>query len=311
MTEKSHTKLQRLYILLTRPFVMAAYRLRERRRFNKNVPLIWRTPREITHLDLEYYEPEDENFTLDKKFVDDLQPARDAVRTSSNRIALINIAVFAFLLSDYLSIGMNFSIPGVSIVDKKGVREFLLFFISVSGPYGLMIQNNMYTLESAMKFAISKFPKELQGIYIAKYFYLENFTPLFPTQLPHINATGLHTRIAMLISVLLLILIIVYSTIYISLYVAIAIDVWKEGRLGTWSYFIASASIANATVGVGYLIFTRLKMPYRDYSVLHELQGLREVAPSQYERRNWEVYGEGVEDYQDLVARGYIKRKGE
>ncbi|MBY3301494.1 hypothetical protein HFO04_01550 [Rhizobium laguerreae] len=307
MTGLPKTRLQQLYISVTRPFVMGAYRLRERRRFRKNFPLIWKTPGEIIHLDLGNYEPEGEDFKLDKKFVDDLVVARDAARTKANRIIFVNAMIFAFLLTDYFSIGLKFSIPGVTVVDPKGVRDLLIFFSSVSGIYSLILQNNMYTIESAMKFSILKnFPEELRGIYVAKYFYSENFSAPSPIQLPYISYSRLYTKYFIAASVAFMILLLIYLGLYMALYVTIAIDVWKSARLGIWSYIIAVASITNGALGMSYLILTRMRMPYTDYTVLHELQGLPEIAPSQFERRRNEVYGEGVADYRRLVERGYI-----
>ncbi|NKM14172.1 hypothetical protein GFL85_24655 [Rhizobium laguerreae] len=308
MTGLPKSRLQQLHISVTRPFVMAAYRFRERRRFRKNFPLIWKTPGEITHLDLENYEPEGDQFQLDKKFVDDLLPARDAARTKANRIIFVNAMIFAFLLTDYFSIGLKFSIPGVSVVDPKGVRDFLIFFSSIAGIYCLVIQNNLYTIESAIKFSIqNNFPVELRGIYIAKYFYFENFPPPSPIQLPHISYSRLYSNYFFAASVASLILLLLYFGFYTALYITIAIDVWKSARLGMWSYIIAAASIANGALSISYVILTRMRMPYRDYTVLHELQGLPEIAPSQLERRQKEVYGEGSADYLTLVERGYIK----
>ncbi|MBW9052168.1 hypothetical protein [Rhizobium mesosinicum] len=312
MTVSPRTKFQKLYVLITWPFVMTAYRLRERRRFRKNFPLIWKTPGEITNLDLENYEPEDDDFKLDKKFVDDLLPTRDAARTNANRILFINMMIFAFLLTDYFSIGLTFTIPGVSVVDPKGVKDFLIFYSSMTGLYCFIIQNNMYTLDSAMKFVImNKFPLELRGIYIAKYFYFENFPPPSPTQLPHISYSRIYSQFFMVASVAFLIAILIYFSCYAALYMAIAVDIWKNARLGIWSYVIAGASIANGVLSTSYLILTRIRMPYRDYTVLHEIQGLPQIAPSQYERRQKEVYGEGVADWLSLVERGYIKRKSD
>ncbi|MGO7181528.1 hypothetical protein ACCT14_11455 [Rhizobium brockwellii] len=308
MTGLPQTRLRQLYISVTRPFVMAAYQLRERRRFRKNFPLIWKTPGEITHLDLENYEPEGDDFKLDKKFVDDLVPARDAARMKANRIIFVNMMIFAFLLTDYFSIGLKFSIPGVSVIDPKGVRDFLIFFSSITGIYCLVIQNNIYTIESAMKFSIlNNFPTELHGIYIAKYFYFENFPPPSPTQLPHISYSQLYSNYFLAASVASLILLFLYFSFYTALYIIIAIDVWKSASLGIWSYIIAAASITNSTLSMSYLILTRMRMPYRDYTVHHELQGLPEIAPSQLERRRKEVYGEGRADYLSLVERGYIR----
>jgi hypothetical protein len=308
MTVSPRTKFQQLYVLMTWPFVVAAYRLRERRRFRRNFPLIWKTPGEIIYLDLENYEHENDEFKLDKKFVEDLIPARDAARTSANRIIFVNTMIFAFLLTDYFSIGLTFSIPGVSVVDPKGVRDFLILFSSITGLYCLIIQNNLYTLESVIKFVLmNKFPMELRGAYIAKYFYFENFPPPLPKQLPHINYSRLHSQYYIIASIAFLAMMVIYFCLYTALYIIVAIDVWKSARLGIWSYVIASGCIINGILSISYLILTRMKMPYRDYTVLHELQGLPEIAPSQLERRKREVYGEGADDWFDLVKRGYIK----
>lgn len=259
-------------------------------------------------MDLENYEPETDDPILDRRFIDDLVPTRDAARRLSNRISLINLIIFAFLATDYFSVGLSFTIPGVSIIDKKGVREFLILYASLTGLYCLMIQNNIYILDSVIKFIIgTKIPLELRGIFTAKYFYHENFPSLMPVNLPHISFSRWNTNVAIYTSIIVLVMMALYYCAYLFMYTIIAIDVWKAAKLGYWSYAIAGASIVNTIVGALYMAFTRMRMPYRDYTALHELNGLPQIAPSQFEKRRNEIYGEGTRDWQDLRKRGYIK----
>ncbi|EJJ24605.1 hypothetical protein PMI11_07202 [Rhizobium sp. CF142] len=134
---------------------------------------------------------------------------------------------------------------------------FLIFYSSMTSLYCFIIQNNMYTLERTMKFAImNKFPLELRGIYIEKYFCLENFPPPSPTQLPHISYSRIYSQFFMVASAAFLIATLIYFSCYTALYMAVAVDIWKNARLGIWSY----------------VILTRMRMPYRDYTVLHEFR---------------------------------------
>jgi len=288
---------------------MGAYHWRQRRRDRKRFPWIWKTPGEIIQMDLENYEPESNEFALDKKFIDDLQPARDAARARSYRVMFINMMIFAFLVTDYFSLGLNFTIPGVAVIDKKGVREFLIFYSSLSGIYSMVLQNNLYIMDSAVKFIINnKFPIELRGIYNSKYFYYESVPTVSPKSLPHISFATIHTKSAIIFYCFFLFMMLAYFAAYSLTYILISIDVWRTANLGYWSYATAGASITNGIVSGFYLVFTRAKMPYRDYTALHELMGLPQVAPSQLEKRREEIYGESSRDWLDLVNRGYIKQ---
>ncbi|KQT04147.1 hypothetical protein [Rhizobium sp. Leaf386] len=96
---------KKLWIALTRPFVVTAYKLRNAKRDRKNLPYVWKTPGQMLSLDLSYYEAESEDFELNKSFVDDLIPARDAALSRTNKLTVFNLIVLATLAADFFRSG--------------------------------------------------------------------------------------------------------------------------------------------------------------------------------------------------------------
>lgn len=86
----------------------------------------------------------------------------------------------------------------------------------------------------------------------------------------------------------------------------ISLDVWNTAGLGWLSRIIASGAIANSVLCFGYLVITRLRMPYRSYMKLQELDVLKQIAPSQVAKKSSAMYDEGSDDYFSLVDRGYL-----
>ncbi|WP_105438947.1 hypothetical protein [Neorhizobium sp. T25_13] len=307
MTTEQRTPLQRAWILLTKPLAVAAFRRRHRRRFNRNYPIIWRTPGEIISLDLENYDSEDDGIKLDKAFIDDLVPARDAALARANSLTLLNFIVFGLLAADYLSLGVKFSIPGVAVEDIKGVREFLLFFTGVVGAIALIAQSNIYTMDSAIKFVITnRLPEALQSIYLAKYFSHENIPRFVPTNIPHITVAKSNSVVTTLVYLGWGAAIVIYLIFYLTIGIMIAIDIWKSAGLGLLSRVVAVGYVVNAILCWGYLITTRAKMPYRDYFRSQEIEVLSQIAPSQVEAKRSFLYDESNGDYARMVERGYF-----
>lgn len=181
---------QRAWIIASKPFVVAAWRVRERRRYRRNFPIEWKTPGEIITLHLENYEDE-KDFELNKALVEDLLPARDAARARSDKLTIAGLIIFAFLAADYFAIGIKISIPGIALDDVKGAREFLIFFGGILSTLSLIAQNNQYTLDSTIKYIVNnKYPEIFRQIYISKYFWHDNFPRYFPVQTPHLSFTS-------------------------------------------------------------------------------------------------------------------------
>ncbi|PTM95265.1 hypothetical protein [Mycoplana dimorpha] len=297
---------RRLWILIWRPIAIAAWRRRNRQRFRRNFPIEWKTPGEIIGLDLQNYEQE-AGFDLNKAMVDDLLPARDAALARSNRLVLTSLVIFAFLAADYFSLSVKISLPGVDVRDIKGVREFLIFFSGLLSTLSLLAQNNVYTLESTIKYIVNNhYPEQLRPIYISKYFWHENYPRYFPTRIPHLLISPIQSRLVDLISLGWLLAMFFYVILFFVIGILISIDVWKNGGISWFSRVVAFGAIANSVLGWGYFIITRCKMPYRNFLKLQEIEVLGQIAPSQVEAKWQSLYGEGYDDYVDMINRGYL-----
>ncbi len=64
------------------------------------------------------------------------------------------------------------------------------------------------------------------------------------------------------------------------------------------------------TLGLGalfYVVLTRFKLPYLDYTVNDELELLKQIDPARYSARLQEIYGPLNADRKHLEQRGYLK----
>lgn len=301
------TRWRTLWISLSKPFVVAAFRRREQRRFRQNFPRVWKTSGEIIALDLENYEPEEGAPNLDKVFIDDIVPARDAAMAKVQRLSFVAFIMFMLIVADYFSISMKFHIPSVEFSDIRANREFLLFFMSLINIALLVLSINLYNMERVIKYIINKkLPEELRQIYISKYFYHENALRYSGVNTPHITIDPIHNGLFLASFASLGFLVIGYMIAYITLGVLIAYDVWMQGNLGWLSRIIALAAIINYALILMGIILTRFRMPYTDYSKQHEIDVLKQIAPSQVSSKLKKMYSGFSEDYGALVAKGYF-----
>ena len=55
-----------------------------------------------------------------------------------------------------------------------------------------------------------------------------------------------------------------------------------------------------------YLVLTRVRLPYLDYTVNSELELLQQVDPERHRVRLQEIYGKLNEDRRNMEQRGYL-----
>jgi len=56
-----------------------------------------------------------------------------------------------------------------------------------------------------------------------------------------------------------------------------------------------------------YMILTRLRLPYLDYSINHELEVLQQVNPAEWRRRGGEVFKEIIDLENEMREKGYLR----
>lgn len=298
-----------LWILATYPFVMAAFKWRSWRLINKHFPILFLNPGRLLQLDLELYE-EVEGHKLSKDLLDDLSKTRDSLFERARKQTLVSSLIFIFLVANYFSINVDFSISGFSLKFAPGVKEGLLLIVNIIAFNTLMLQSNIHALNSAMGHIITRiFPEELRGLYTIKYFGQEYYKTYQPFNLPNLTMTNLTSQIALYWSFIFAATAFTTAGIIYALNIAIVFDLWKNPSIPFWSKAIAVYILILGVNGVFYSVITRFLVPYRDYSVNHELEITRQVHPDRHAQRLEEVYGELVNVEMAMVERGYMKRK--
>jgi hypothetical protein len=289
-----------------RPFAIALYKWRRERALNRIHPLVWLAPGRLLQLDLDLFEDKEGKF-LTKELLDDLAKTRDALFERMRKQWIVSVLVFIFLAANYFAINLDFSISGFSLKFAPGIREGLLLLVNIIGVNTLMLQSNIYALDSAIRFLIAKvFPEELHNLYIIRYFAHEHYPAYNPFNLPHITPTNFTSNILIYGFSALGILVVITSLAATTLNIFIVFDMWRNPAFGIWSKVIGVYIMAMGLVAVIYTIITRLRLPYRDFTANHELEILEQVDLDRHARRREELYREATELYIEMVRRGYI-----
>ena len=300
--------LPRARFWLSYPFVMIAYYRRRRRDHNQIVPPLWISPSELINRDLELYVTDEGKNKIDGKFIDDLVKSRDETLAIVKKQIIISSLIFLFLLSNYLSIGVDINIAGFSLKYAKGIPEGLLLVSNLLSVYTLMLQSNASLMDAAIKFLVrTVLPPELQQLYLIRYFPHESFGGYIPFNLPHITQSPITSTLKKYTAVAFLLLLVPTYFIYFYCYVLLVADLWSAERLGIWSKIIAAYIAGSGLVAVLFLITTRLKLRYLDYTVNDEIELLRQVAPEKVNTRLQEIYGKINADHAQMIQRGYMK----
>lgn len=291
-----------------RPLALKAYRRRTRARLNRRFPVEWLTPASILDRDLELYEPDDLRFALSEEMLEKFAQTRDSLKERIRRISTISFLLYALLISNYFAVDLEVDFI-VNVKTKfPGFREILITAASFIGFYNLILQNNVYTIENFMKFIVRKtIPPELYHVYSARLFPDQTFTRYMPTNLPRLTTGGISYYISVLPILFGLIVLLTSLVLVFTVNGAILTDIWLNPSLPIWSRATVVAIIANFAFCLLYLISTRSSLPYRNYSVLEEMEVLKELAPSQYARKFKDFYKEDFVDKEEMKRRGFLQ----
>jgi len=300
---------ERTKFLHSYPFVMTAYLLRKRRHWNEIVPPLWLSPGELMARDLELYITDEGKNQIDIAFIEGLAKSRDDTLAIVKKQLIVSLLIFVFLFSNYLAINTEINIAGFSLKYAKGIAEGLMLISNLLSIYTLLLQSNVYLMESALKFLIGTVvPAELKQLYQIRYFPHEHFGGYTPFNLPHITQSPLTSSLNKYTAVFfLLILLVPAYFIYLYCYLLLIIDIWSAARLGFWSRAIAIYIGLSGICGLLFLLITRTKLRYLDYSVNQEIELLKQVAPENVNARLQQIYRRLNADRQSMIDRGYLR----
>ncbi len=291
------------------PFVILKYYMRRRKEWRKIIPRLWLSSGELLAKDLEYYQSDDEEYKLNKKFIEDFAKSRDDMSSVVKRQVILSFLIFIFLLGNYFSVGLDISIAGFTLKYAPGVPEGLLLIQTLLGCYTLLVQGNLYLLDSALKAAIKAgVPPELQRLYETRYFAHEQFGAYVPFNLPHIIPNAWSRGMAKFSAAMYLLLFFLVSLAYIcgNLFL-LHYHLWAHPNFGNWSYALFFYLLLVGITSFAYAWLTRVRLPYLDYTTNHELDILRQANFAQYQIRLQELYGGLNQDRAGMVRRGYLK----
>lgn len=286
---------------------MIAFKVRERRAFNEISPTIWLSSAELIQKDLELYD-EVEGHKLDKSFLDDLVKTRTDLQDKIAKRLVLSFGVFVFLLSNFLSVKIDFKVGGFDFKYGPAVADGLLLMTNVLAVHTLMMQNSLHIMDSAIRTIIQKsVPPELHQFYHARIFNREHYPSYVPYNLPHITYKPVNTFIGKYTAIAFIFMLIGSSLIYLFLNLWMIFDLITNPKLGWISISIGSYILVTGIIALCYMITTRFKLPYTDYTVNHELELLEQIDPDKRDVRRAEIYEKIIALRRDMVKRGYIK----
>jgi hypothetical protein len=300
----------KLDVLLKRPFAILAFKFRERTAWKTIVPRRWLSPGELLTRDLEEYEPQGD-YALDLKFIDDFAKARDELFAKIKKQMIFSFIAFVFASAKYLGIKLNFNVGGFSLADTPGALEALLLISNLLACYTLMLQGNVFLIETAIKHAINRsVPDELKRVYLVRYFPHEHFGVYQPFNLPHLIPNASTRTISKYTALLFLVLLVGITGAYAVSNIALLFYyLWFHPQLGVLSYALLAFILACGVYAFSYVILTRVRLPYLDYTVNHELELLQQVDPERYKIRLQEIYGSINADRRRMEELGYLRRR--
>lgn len=297
----------RIWFWCAFPFVRIGFWLRERKRFNAMFPRRWLSPNQIVDRDLELVD-DDDTVKLDRSLLDLLVARRDQLKSTGAKFSLLNISLFAFLVANYFHIGADVSVYGVSIKSSPGVAEALLVISSTLGIHVATIQANIAIIDGAITHVLRRvFPRSILNVMQSALIPETAIGKYFPINLPHIVFTPFHSLVSSTFIYFYLLIVMIMILMVYGINIMLLKELWIVSSIGVYSKIAVLYVLFCGIFGGIFLFLTRLPSPYRDFSVLHELQIADQIKPDYANSRRQQLYGTMNKDRADLVRRGYIK----
>jgi len=300
---------KRVWFWLSYPFEMLAFQWRKRRDWQRIVPPLWLSPGELMASDLEQYVSGEGKGKIDAAFIDGIVKTRDETLSLIKKQLIISFLIFLFLFGNFIDIGIDLNISGFSLKYGKGIPEGLMLLSNLLSAYTLMLQSNVYLMDSAIKFFVrAVLPAELRPLNLIRYYPHEHFGAYTPFNLPHILPSPLTSKLNKYTAVIFLLFLIPTFLVYLFCYALLVLDLWQVARLGLWTKLIAAYIALTFVYGLMFLLITRVRLRYLDYTVNHEIELLGQVAPDRVNARLQELYGRLNEDRANMIQRGLLKQ---
>jgi hypothetical protein len=287
--------LVRLKKHLRRHYQIREIKKRIRQEERKNVPRVWLSPSKIIEMDLDlYFNEQGPGQFKDEKLLNDLAKSRDDCLSIVKKQLLVSAGISALLLSSYFSAGVDQINLGIlTLKIGKGVQEALLLFQSALSMYILLVQSNATALDAAIRTMIKNtITPELQSLYEIRYFPHQAFSNFKPFNLPHITMTKFTIFVLFRAAPILFLSLLCCGLLaWLGTWFVLVFDVWSKARLGIWSQLTVAITLFVQFYGFVFLVSRSAKMPYNDYTINHEYELLKQVAPEKMNRHLSQRYG--------------------
>jgi hypothetical protein len=272
-------------------------------------PRRWIGPAAIINQDLELVDDDDVD-KLDRSLLDLLVARRDQLKSSSGKFSLLNISLFAFLVTNYFNKSADVSVYGVSIKSSPGVAEALIVISSTLGIHVATIQGNIAIIDGAIAHIIKRiFPTGILNIMQSALVPETSIGKYFPINLPHLVFTSGHSLASksFVYFYLFIILVAIFGVYIVNL--LLLRELWLASSIGIYSKIVVIYVVVCGLFGGIFLFLTRLPSPYRDFTVLHELQIAEQLNPVHASKLWQRFYKAKIDDRSDLERRGFIGPK--
>jgi hypothetical protein len=173
----------------------------------------------------------------------------------------------------------------------------------------LILQANSSILDATVKSAIKLgVPEELRTVYLVRYFPHEQFGRYQPFNMPHLIPTKLQRSISKGVAILFLMVLFLTLFAFAACNLFLLIHhLWVKPSFGVWSNLLLAYILLLGVGALFYVILTRFRLPYLDYTINSELELLQQVDPVRHRVRLQEIYGRLNQDRRNIEQRGYLK----
>lgn len=300
--------MRKFWTSLAKPFVLLAYRLRERRRFKRNFPTRWLSQDRLVQDDLDAHAELEGSASVGDDFLATMAGARDAYVKAALRYRTASLAITGYFLLAVLSIDMPVSAFGIVLERVSGLNELLLISSAILGAFSSFHASKTATLESAIKAVINlKYKPPLLNFYRTAYLPNEYSFLFYPSYSPHLVWDPLKIKHAAASTIAAL------TFIFVALICMFAFRgyvTWWVWSSPTSENLLLKAAIWIAPVlDLGsflFLIAYIVPLPHRDYFKLQQLGALEDLYPADFSKLQSDMYDDGTADRTRLREAGFL-----
>ena len=287
----------------------AAFRARERRRYNARTPLRWASQGQLIEADIRLHVEVEGSSIVDEDFVDRMSSARDKVASTASKISYAGYAVSAYFLLAILSVNLDISVFGVTLKRVAGLNELLLIGSAIAGALATWHRVRAMTLDAAIKAAIGlRHEGPLKYVYQAAFLPSEYMAVFTPNYSPHLIWSPWKQRFVTATSIIALIFI--FGALAVATGFRLYAAYWVWSAPSTDNVFLRISVLLAPLVdlaSVSYGLMYFLPLPHRDYFLDNKVVWLREFYPADADRLLGYLYDESVRDRMRLEEDGHLR----